>query len=210
MKTWTATLSFVFLSFLSTHSGKAQDGNSNATASAPLPSGTSWTRAEKEAIENAAKNRGLTSAKLLSLLRSGQLSEDPVADGTHTRAPSAPPIKSHIVQITPKKPADSPYTFLYKLPEDLSKCGGVIVALRQTMTDLGMSGGCPKPYNSAGVNGALLSYGNDASAHNETWTTKALAAIIFNTNPELNLADPNYAVEGFNFGAYASTRASCF
>jgi hypothetical protein len=121
-------------------------------------------------------------------------------------AKAAPASVQQPAAAAPKPPAGPKYTFLSKTPNDLSPCGGVIFVLRRDMNDLGSSpDGCPTPFNSDGVKGALFSYGNDLSKHNGTWTAQGLAALLYNTEPRLDLNSPSYSLLGFNFGPFVGS-----
>jgi hypothetical protein len=129
---------------------------------------------------------------------------DPNKSPSSSDATTSPPAQSTKAPSAAKTPS---YTFLTQLPSDYSKCGGVIFALRRKLSDLGLSGSCPTPYNDPSVNGALFSYGGDAVGHNQTWTVQGLATLLYSTNPILprpyNAAEaPAYSLEGLTFGPY--------
>jgi hypothetical protein len=102
---------------------------------------------------------------------------------------------------TQPTPAKAPsYTYLFKNQNDLSSCGGLIVALRRDMSDLGLSNGCPKPFDANGVTGALLSYGSDAVKHNDTWTAQGLGALLYSTDLHHDKLDPAYQLQNMSLG----------
>jgi hypothetical protein len=109
------------------------------------------------------------------------------------------------VATQPTPPKAPSYTYLFKNQNDLSSCGGLIVALRRDMSDLGLSNGCPKPFDANGVKGALLSYGGDAVKHNDTWTAQGLGALLYSTDFHPDKLDPAYQLQNMNFGLYGST-----
>lgn len=121
--------------------------------------------------------------------------------------------KKHNFNISYNHPAKVPdqtgkakkndYTYLIQTKNSTSGCGGLVVALRRDMNDLGVSP-CPTAITDSSVKGALVSYGGDAVKHNNTWTTQALGALVYNWqgfDPKNTAIQPLYV----STGLYAST-----
>jgi hypothetical protein len=98
------------------------------------------------------------------------------------------------------------YTYLWQANvHDKSKCGGLIFVLRRDMDDLGTDiWGCPTPFDDDSVKGAIFSYGNNLSGHNQKWTVQGLAALLYSTEPEFHPELPSYSLINLNIGPYFS------
>ena len=105
-------------------------------------------------------------------------------------------------QQTQTKPAS--YTFIFQNKSSDSPCGGLIFSLRRDITDLGLSKGCPTPFDDKSVNGALFSYGGNAVNHNDTWTAQALGALNYSWTG-FDPSNHSSQLTGFNTGIYVST-----